>query len=84
MTEIAVIFVILAAIPTELTVGAQGQDVARTTIVGTVNVSRSPSQDTQTDNVRLNERVRVLESRVTSMELRLTNPRRRGHSKHSN
>ena len=67
MTAIAVLFVILAAIPTSFTVATQTDDIARTTVVGTVVVSPASSQSnqvTQDENAKLSERIRVLESRV--------------------
>ena len=71
MTATAVILVILAAIPTSFTAATQSEDPARTTIVGTVQVApASPqlNQATPDENAKLNERLRVLESRVALME----------------
>jgi hypothetical protein len=76
MTAIAVMFVILAAIPTSFTVASRSEETARTTIVGTVLVSPAvpqSEQPTQADVVNLSERVRTLESRVISLESKQTN-----------
>jgi hypothetical protein len=84
MTAIAVIFVILAAIPTSFTAASQSEDPARTTIVGTVQVAPAASQvnqATQDQNTKLNERLRVLESRVASMESKPAGHRERDLSK---
>lgn len=84
MTAIAVIFVILAAIPTSFTAASQSEDPARTTIVGTVQVAPAASQlnqATQDENAKLNERLRVLESRVASMESKPAGHRERDLSK---
>ncbi len=85
MTAIAVLFVILAAIPTSFTVVTQTGDIARTTIVGTVVVSPASSQSnqvTQDENAKLSERIRLLESRVALMESGPTVPRHPSRSKH--
>ena len=85
MTAIAVLFVILASIPTSFTVATQTGDIARTTIVGTVVVSPASSQSnqvTQDENAKLSERIRLLESRVALMESRPTVPRHPSRSKH--
>ena len=84
MTAIAVIFVILAAIPTSFTAATQSEDPARTTIVGTVQVAPAPSQlkqATQDENAKLNEWLRALESRVASMESKQTGHQKRNRSK---
>jgi hypothetical protein len=84
MTAIAVIFVILAAIPTSFTAATQSEDPARTTILGTVQVAPAPAQlnqAAQDENAKLNERLRVLESRVASMESKQTDQGRRNRSK---
>jgi len=84
MTAIAVIFVILAAIPTSFTAANQNEDPARTTIVGTVQVAPAPSQLNQTmqeENAKLNERLRTLEGRIASMETKQTGNRKRTLSK---
>lgn len=84
MTAIAVIFVILAAIPTSFTAANQSEDPGRTTIVGTVQVSPAPSQldqATQDENAQLTERLRALESRVASIESEQADHPKRTRSK---
>ena len=84
MTAIAVIFVILAAIPTSFTAASQREDPARTTIVGTVQVAPAASQlnqATRDDIAKLNERLRALESRAASMESKPAGHRERDLSK---
>ena len=85
MTAIAVLFVILAAIPSSFTVATQTDDIARTTIVGTVVVSPASPQSnqvTQDENAKLSERIRVLESRVALIESKPKVPRQPNRSKH--
>lgn len=86
MTAIAIIFVILAAIPTSLTLATQSEDPARTTIVGTVRVSPASSQFDQAiqdENVKLNERLRTLENRIALMESKQAALNKRSRLKHS-
>lgn len=84
MTAIAVIFVILAAIPTSFTAATQSEDPTRATIVGQVQVVPVPSQLNQAiqdENAKLNERLRDLESRIASMESKQTDHQKRNDPK---
>lgn len=85
MTAIAIILVILAAVPTSLTLATQSEDPARTTIVGPVQVSPASSQSdraAQDENIKLNERLQALENRVALLESKLAGHEKQGHSKH--
>jgi hypothetical protein len=85
MTAIAIILVILAAVPTSLTLATQSEDPARTTIVGAFQVSPASSQSdraAQDENIKLNERLQALENRVALLESKLAGHGKQGHSKH--
>jgi hypothetical protein len=89
MTAIAVIFVILGAIPTSYTAATQREDVSRTAIVGTVQVMPASSQSDEVikdENAKLNARVQSLESRIAAIEAtrsdRRASGRRRSQSIH--
>lgn len=85
MTAIAVIFVILAAIPASFTVATRSEAIARTTVVGTVLVSPASPQSKQatpTEIANLSEQVQALESRVIFLESNQANHSRPRQPRH--
>jgi hypothetical protein len=73
MTAIAILLVILAALPTSFTAAAQVAEVSRTAIVGPVQVDTHSFQFGQAlvdhgDTTRLNARIQLLESRISELE----------------
>ena len=75
MTAIAVIFVILAAIPISYKAATQSDDPSQMKIVGTVQVAPASSQsddEIREENVKLTTRMQSLESRMALMEARPT------------
>jgi hypothetical protein len=91
MTAIAVFLVILAAIPASYTAATQSENLARTAIVGTVQVMPTPSQtdvENKDENAKLSARVQSLENRLAVLEakkaVRRAAPRASSQPIHSN
>jgi hypothetical protein len=71
MTVIAVLLVIVAAVPTSFTAATQPAEVTRTAIVGTVQIEPPPAQPVQTlqeENAKLKARSQLIEQRLAVLE----------------
>lgn len=71
MTAIAVLLVILAAVPTSFTVATQPAEVTQTKIVDSVQVVSPPGQSVQPlqdENVKLKARIQLIEQKLAALE----------------